>query len=128
MHWNATMERFLKRLFRKRVPKDLPLGLNPDQVDQILSLAQHPGWAHYRQALEFLAEQQVRPLWSGLRSHEDYLFACGALETFRKILDLPQTLSQDRSPKDDRSPEPGADQFVNTPWHAIARRHFGPTG
>jgi len=65
---------------------------------------------------------QARPLLAGRLAHEDYLYRSGILEALRQVLILPDTLTISRSKPDDRTEPPGLDQFVNTPYYAIARR------
>lgn len=105
-----------------------PLGLSPDQVDSLLSLRAHPGWAHYQQALGELAAIQAKPLLSGLLEHERYLFQAGVFEAFRRIIALPDTLanqrSHDRSVRADAALDPNL--ALNTPWYDASRRNGAP--
>jgi hypothetical protein len=97
------------------------LGLNPDQLDSLLSLLEHPNFRLYRQALEELAAIQARPLLAGLLEHEKYLYQAGAFDAIRRIIHLPDALINHRRPTNDRTPDTPVNQFTNTPWYDIAR-------
>lgn len=129
----AFRDAILRRLFHRTAPpapSPLPLGLSRDQAESLLALQAHPGWAHYRRALEALAAQQASPLLSGVRDHEEYLFQAGVLAAIRRIHDLPALLSLHLKAHDDRTAAradaalTGSDLagFTNTLWYDLARR------
>lgn len=80
----------------------------------------------------YLAEFQARPLLSGILEHEKYLYQCGVLDAFRRILTLPDDLDllQQRTLHDRAKQRADAapDFLDHSPWFDRARRNGSTPG
>jgi len=92
---------FLTRL-RKAVPSqrpkaagvpEYPLGLQPDQVQDLRHLVSTPQWRTYTEALHKVCEQGMAQILSGL-PQEQYLLLCGRTQALLDVLSLPETIDQ----------------------------------
>lgn len=116
---------------RKKVDaaSGLPWGISPQDIAALRALRASPQWAHYLKIVDQVAESQATEFVTGL-SHERYLFACGALSTFRRVYtlvdDLIETATRLENATNDRTRRAAAadltsDPFVNTSWWGSER-------
>ena len=78
--------------WRRRKPQPLPLGLSPAKAQLLVDLRQQPGWAEFREAMEYLYHLKLFEMANGL-TPEQYHAGQGYLRAIESVATLPDTLT-----------------------------------
>ena len=130
-------ESFLRRVWKKAPPPSrpgpaspaYPLGLNQDQVNSLRLLHSTPQWQTFTVALQAVCETELSRIITGL-PHDQYLIACGRLQSKLEVLSLPETIDLKASELDEHqrhsastAPESrSANAFFGGPWYEYWQR------
>jgi hypothetical protein len=82
---------FLRTRSRPSETHSLPFNSSLPEAAHLKALRAAPGWAHYQELLERVAQAEYDRLGTGL-PYEEYLAQCGAYQAARRAVDLVDTI------------------------------------